>query len=365
MLIPVSRPFVGDEECEAVSRVIRTFWLSTGSEVSAFEKELSSRFGSRVVAVSSGSMGLELALAAQGIRREDEVIVPAITFVATSNVVFHLGAKPVFADIDPLTGLLDFDDVQKKITSKTRAIMPVDLYGQRVDLKPYVDLKAERGNITIVEDAAQAFGTPGVGGVEGVVSVFSFHATKNVTMGEGGAVVTTDANIGHRIRILSQQGVTADAFSRYHGAKGYDVVEVGYKGNLADLMAAIGRVQLRKEDGMRRRRQEICKLYRSKLPLRTIDWSFPTNYHLYPAFVEDRASFRDSLLRLNIGTGIHFECVPSLTAYRRLGYKASDTPAAAQFGVEEVTLPTYAGLTDADTQSVVQAVLQVLPRANA
>ena len=364
-MIPVSRPFTGEEECEAVVRVIRSCWLSTGAEARAFEEELSGRFGAKVVGVSSASMGLQLALAAHGVGAGDEVIVPAITFVATSNVVFHLGAKVVFADVDPRTGLMDFDDVRRRVTARTRAIMPVDLYGQRVDMEPYREVASRKGNLAVIEDAAHAFGTPGVGGLEGVTTVFSFYATKNIAMGEGGAVVTTNADLAHRMRILSQQGVTADAFSRYQGGSGYDLVEVGYKGNLPDIMAAIGRAQLRKELFMQRRRQEVCEAYRAELPTRTIDWSLPTNYHLYPVFVRDRDRFRDALARRGVWTGVHYECLPALTAYRRLGYSASDTPQAALYGGQQVSLPTYAGLTGEEIKTVIRVVREAYPECDA
>jgi dTDP-4-amino-4,6-dideoxygalactose transaminase len=358
-MIPVCRPFTGDEECEAATRVIRSGWLSTGAEARAFEEELAARFNARVVGVSSASMGLQLSLAAHGIGPGDEVIVPAITFIATSNVVVHLGAKVVFADIDPCTGLMDFDDVQRRVSSKTRAIIPVDLYGQSVDLEPYLCLASKHKSAAIIEDAAQSFGTPGVGGRDGITTVFSFYATKNVAMGEGGAVVTTDDEIARKVRVLSQQGVTADAFSRYHGATNYDLIEIGYKGNLPDVLAAIGRAQLKKESLMQERRRAVCERYRAALPLRSIDWCRPTNYHLYPVFYRNRDRFRHELFQRGIGTGVHFECIPGLTAYRRMGFRLADTPRAARYGSEQFTLPTYAGLSDEDVEAVIQAVREV------
>ena len=355
-MIPVSRPYTDDDECEAVTRVIRSKWLSSGVEAKAFEKELEQRFGCYALCVGSGSIGLELALAAHGIGPGAEVIVPAITFVATSNVVLHLGATVVFADIDPKTGLMDFEDAKRRVTSKTRAIMPVDLYGQRVDFTPYVDFARTHSNISVIEDAAHAFGTSGVGGIGGVTTVYSFYATKNIAMGEGGAVLTKSEVIAKRVRILSQQGVTADAYSRYNGMANYDVVEIGYKGNLPDLLAAVGRAQLRKEKFMLDWRERVCRRYQAELRVRSIDWKLPTNYHLFPMFCRDRDRFRMELAKRGVGTGVHYACIPGLTAYRTLGYNAEDTPVSMEFGAEEVSLPTYAGLSDEELSLVIGTV---------
>lgn len=355
--IPVCRPFVGEEESAAASRVIKSAWLSTGSEAQAFENELAQQFKAEVVAVSSASVGLILALVAHGVGRGDEVILPAISFVATSNAVIHAGAKPVFADVDPANGLMDSEDALSRISERTRAIISVDLYGQSTDWSPYRELCKTRRQIALIEDAAQAFGTAGVGGQVGITEVFSFYATKNVAMGEGGAVVTTDPYIASKVRILSQQGVTADAFARYHGFRNYDVVEIGYKANLPDVLAAIGRAQLRKLTDMQAMRQRACEEYRRRIPLPTISWARATNYHLYPIFVDDRNGFRSALAEQGVGTGVHFECIPGHLAYRKLGYCPEDTPNAAEFGAHEVTLPTFAGLTTEDQDRVVRATL--------
>lgn len=359
-MIPVSRPLIGEEECEAAARVLRSCWLSTGPESRALEGELSALFSAHTVCVSSGSMALELALIGLGVKPGDEVIVPAITFVATSHVAVRTGARVVFADIDPRTGFMDPEDVRRRITDRTRAIIPVDLYGQSVDLDPYRQMIARcRQPVALLEDAAQAFGTPGVGGIEGIVTAFSFYATKNVAMGEGGAVVTTDRALADKVRILSQQGVTAAAYERYHGAGGYDVVEIGFKGNLPDLMAAVGRVQLRKEPAMREMRRSVWERYRNELPLRTILWDRPGNCHLYPVFHSQRERFRQELLKRGVGTGVHYECIPGLTAYRRMGYDDADTPQARRFGADEFTLPLYPGLSESDVATVVTAVKEV------
>lgn len=356
--IPVCRPLVGTDEAEAAVRVIQSAWLSTGSEAHAFEKDLGARLQSHIVAVSSASIGLAIGLAALDVRPGDEVIVPAITFVATSNAVLHLGARPVFADVDPTTGLMNADDALSRVTSRTRAIIPVDLYGQAADLTPYLRLAAKKPKIGIVRDAAQSLGTPGVGGQDGVIEVFSLYATKNVTAGEGGAIATRNQDLARRIRILSQQGVSADAYARYHGSTPYDVVEIGFKGNLADILAAIARVQLGKLDQMQSIRKHVCDRYRNEVALPTISWEVPTNYHLYPVFVDDREQFRASLANLGIGTGVHFECVPGHLAYRRLGYRPEDTPNAMAYGRREVTLPTFAGLTDEEVDRIVTAVAE-------
>ena len=349
--LPVSRPFIGDEECEAVTRVLRSAWIGTGAEAEAFERSLE-RLGGHVVATSSASIGLQLALISAGVREGDEVIVPAITFAATSHVVLHTGAKLVFADIDPSTGLLDSTDVSRRINPNTKAIIVVDLYGQASDLSPF---KGYAG-VWLIRDAAQSFGTPGVRAEAGVTTVFSFYSTKNVTTAEGGAVVTSDRAVADHVRLLSKQGVTADAYARYNKSAAYDVDAIGYKANLPDVLAAIGRVQLRKEPAMRERRQQICERYQSEIPLPTITWSKRTNYHLYPVFVDSREEFRDALRERGIGTGVHFECIPGHRAYRTLGHRPEDTPQAMAFGARQVSLPTYPGLSRTDQDRVITAV---------
>ena len=358
--IPVCRPLVFEEECEAASRVIRSGWLSTGREAKLFEQELMSVFGGYVVAVSSASIGLMMALVAHGVGPGDEVIVPAISFVATSHAVLHVGATVVFADVEESTGLLSIEDTARRITNRTRAIIPVDLYGQRIDAEAFRRLGSDRKDIVIIEDAAQAFGTTGVHSRPGITTIFSFYATKNVTSGEGGAVLTEDRLVSDRLRLLSNQGVTADAYNRYNMSAPYDVIEIGYKGNLPDILAAIGRVQLTREPAMREMRRLICERYRRELSARTISWNVDTNSHLYPIFVMDRGPVRDRLNRLGVGTGVHFECVPGHAAYRRLGFDPADTPIAMGYGEEEMTLPTFAGLTSEAQTTVIEAVREVL-----
>jgi dTDP-4-amino-4,6-dideoxygalactose transaminase len=358
--IPVSRPQITDEECAAAERCIRSAWLSTGAEARAFEQDLADRFGSSVVAVSSASAGLMVALRALGVGSGDEVIVPAITFVATSNAALNIGAIPVFADIDPSTGLMSAPDAIARVTNRTRALIAVDLYGQRTDWSEYAELRSRRPDIGFIQDAAQSMGTVGVGGQDEVIEVFSFYATKNVTCGEGGAIVTRDAELASKMRVLTQQGVTADAYSRYHGRPLYDVTEIGFKANLPDVLAAIGRVQLRRVDEMQSRRAVICRRYQRELrDVRTISWDRPTNFHLYPIFSHNRDALRFALQERGIGSGIHFECIPSHTAYRRLGYDPAATPCAAAYGQAELTLPTYAGLSDNDQSRVISAVLEL------
>jgi dTDP-4-amino-4,6-dideoxygalactose transaminase len=362
-LIPVCRPLISEDECAAAARVIRSGWLSTGPEARLFETELSQRLGGYVVGVSSASMGLTLALATHGIGPGDEVIVPAITFAATSHAVLHLGATVVFADVDPGSGLISVDDTLGKVTNKTKAVIPVDLYGQRAPVELLDELAASRHDLVLIEDAAQSFGTPGVTSRPGVTVVFSFYATKNATSGEGGAVVTEDRALAERLRVLSAQGVTADAHARYRGSATYDVVEIGYKANLADVLAAIGRVQLMKEPEMRAMRQQICERYQRELTVETINWNVNSNFHLYPIFVQNREEIRAALHQRGVGTGVHFECVPGHAAYRKMGYHPENTPAAMVYGAEEVTLPTFAGLSEEAQTRVIEAVHEVLAAA--
>jgi dTDP-4-amino-4,6-dideoxygalactose transaminase len=271
--LPVSRPHVTEDEVTAVSQVLRSGWWTTGPKIAEFEKEMAAFLNEDsemfTVALSSCTAGLYLSLLALGIGPGDEVIVPTMTFAATAQVVDWIGAKLILCDIEEDTLNIDVAKAESLITKKTKAIMPVHMAGYPCDMDAIGKL-AKKYGLKVIEDAAHAIGTEYKGKKIGNFSdltVFSFYATKNLAMGEGGMVVSKDKALIERIRKLSYFGINKEAFKRYDksGSWFYDIEELGYKYNLDDLHGAIGLVQLRKLNAMNKRRREIAALYRQRL----------------------------------------------------------------------------------------------------
>ena len=264
--LPYSLPSLGEEEAAEVADSIRSGWVTTGPKVNRFEEDFARYVGAEhAIAVSSCTAALHLTLAALNIGPEDEVIVPTLTFCSTANVVVHLGAKPVLVDIAD-DGQISPESVCRAISSRTRAIIPVHYGGQACLLREILEIGKRRG-IPVIEDAAHAAGTMYEDrriGTHGRATCFSFYATKNMTTGEGGMITTDDAELAGRVRLLSQHGMSRDAWKRYTqaGSWWYEVLEPGYKNNMSDLQAAIGIHQLRRLDGFIQRRQEIAARYR-------------------------------------------------------------------------------------------------------
>lgn len=339
---------MGDEEIEAVTRVIRSGWLSTGKETALFEQELSEYLNiPYVVCVSSASMGLEIALLAHGVRRGNRVITTPMTFVATPNAIVHTGGVPVFADIDG-NGLLSPYETEKKMDRVVSAILPVDLYGQSVNVA-YFESLAEDFRIPFILDAAQSFGRPGT---FPTTSVFSFYVTKNLAAGEGGAVATYDRAIAERVRLLSNQGQSVTTHERYQGStKTYDVTEMGFKGNMSDILAAIGRVQLKKIDSIIEKRKQLFATYDSVVKSHTPENKL-TNYHLFTIQSPHRDGIRKSLEEHGVGTTIHYPSIQSFSAYRW----DNETPVAKKWGEETLTLPTNSNMTADELGTVINAL---------
>jgi dTDP-4-amino-4,6-dideoxygalactose transaminase len=374
------QPLIEEAEIEEVVKSLRAAWLGTGPKVAAFEKLVAEYKGvSHAVAVNSCTAGLHLSCLALGLRPGDEVIVPAMTFCATINVVIHAGATPVLADVDPDTFNLDPADVRRKITPRTRAIMPVHFAGRACDMDALLAL-AREFNLKIIEDCAHAFETEYQGkkaGTFGECGVLSFYSTKNVVTGEGGMVLTNDGALATRIKILAQHGMTLDAWKRFSddGYKHYDVVEVGFKYNMMDLQAAIGIHQIQRVEKYWQRRREIWEAYDRAfvgLPARRpapIDCDSRHALHLYTLLIDEcrspvsRDQFITALHRRNIGTGAHYRAIPAHPVYQqRFGWRLEDYPSAKAIGETTVSLPLSAKLTDEDMSDVVAAVTEVLTK---
>lgn len=363
-MIPIVKPLIGDEEIEAVVRVLRSGMIAQGEEVYAFEREFASYVGVKHgVAVSSGTAALDIALKALGIGEGDEVITTPFTFIASANAILFQRAKPVFADIDSRTFNLDPGDANEKITSKTRAILVVHLYGQPADMKAFTEI-AEDHNLLLVEDCAQAHGATFNGrmvGSFGHVAVFSFYTTKNIITGEGGMVVTNSDEVAWKARLLRDHGQ----------AEKYHHVELGYNLRMMNIQAAIGRVQLKKLNLWNEIRSRNASLLTSGisrvkgLTPPYVDGRVKHVWHQYVVRVEDDFKLRrDELteyLRVKgIETSIHYPIpIHWQPLYQRLGYPRDICPNAVDACRRVLSLPVHPALTRQQIEYIVNVLEDV------
>ncbi len=370
--LPFSRPSIDEATITAVGEVLRSGWITSGPKVAALEAQLSEYFGGRPVRTfNSGTCTMEIALRIAGIGPGDEVITTPISWVATANVIIEVGATPVFADIDPVTRNIDLDKVEAAITPRTRAIIPVYLSGLPVDMDRLYAIAAKH-NLRVVEDAAQAFGSEWKGqriGAFGDFVSFSFQANKNITTGEGGALVLNnleEAKLAEKYRL---QGVTRS------GVDGIDVDVLGGKYNMSDIMAAIGLGQFANIDNITAHRRALARRYYeafgpdfearsgAQLPQQAFDTS---NYHLFQIILPDhgpstRADFMNAMKdRFNIGTGYHYSPIHLFTMYRERGFREGMFPVSEKLGYLTVTLPMFYAMTVADVDRAVAAVKAIL-----
>jgi dTDP-4-amino-4,6-dideoxygalactose transaminase len=370
-------PVIGEEEIAEVVDSLRSGWVGTGPKVHRFEQMLSDYVGApHVRCVSSCTAALILALQVLGIGAGDEVLVPAMTFVASANAIEHAGARPVLIDAVPGTGLIDLDAAEATITPRTRAIMPVHLAGRPVDMDRLNGLR-DRHGLLVIEDAAHAIGSEWRGrriGTFGNVAAFSFYVTKNISTIEGGALVTEDAEIAARVERLALHGLSLGAWQRFSdtGFRHYEVVEPGYKYNMTDVQAALGVHQLPRLDGWIDRRSELWDRYDellTGLPLQTPPPPEPGTRHarhLYQVLVEPgaplmRDQLLDALAARRIGTGVHYRGVHLHPFYRdTYGLDPADFPVATDISERTLSLPLSPKVTEADQDDVVSALIDVL-----
>jgi dTDP-4-amino-4,6-dideoxygalactose transaminase len=354
-------PAVGDEEVAAVAEAIRSGWLTTGPRAAELEQRFAVYVGAKhALAVSSGTAAMHLALVALGIGPGDEVITTPITWPATANVIVHTGATPVFADVLEDTLNVDPASVAERVTSRTKAIMPVHLYGQPADLDPIHALE-----LPVVEDAAHAaeseYRGRKIGGLS-EATCFSLYATKSIAAGEGGIVTTNDDGLAEAIRALT-------IMRRGHGSL-YDIAVPGYKANLSDVLASIALCQLDKVDHHRALRMRQVELYDAAVA--ELDGIEPVGrdprdlhaYHLYPVRVSESAgasrdAYREALADENIGTSVHFLPVHRLTAYRERYPGQPPLPVAERAGAELLSLPLSPAHTEADIEDAIEALRRV------
>ncbi|MDA8163325.1 MAG: aminotransferase class I/II-fold pyridoxal phosphate-dependent enzyme [Desulfobacteraceae bacterium] len=379
--LPFSRPAIGEEEIKEVVDSLRSGWLTTGPKVLRLEKEFAALTGAKTaVAVTSATAGLHLVLATLDLKPDDEVITTPITWPSTVNNIVICGAKPVFADVDKSTLQIDPADVERRITSKTRAVIPVHFAGAPCDMDA-LDAICRRHGLLLIEDAAHAAGTSYKGRIVGngsEAAIFSFHVIKNMTTGEGGMIVCSDENRAARMRRLRFHGISRDAWKRYSkgGSPQYDVEEPGFKYNMMDIQAAIGIHQLKKLDEFNRKRSELALNYQRLLsdipeimPLGSATYEHGHAWHLFVVRLEldalkiDRDQFMNALQEENIGTGLHFPAVHLQKYYKeRYGYQRGMLPNAEWNGERLFSLPLYPTLREEDQEDVKAALRRIIKK---
>jgi dTDP-4-amino-4,6-dideoxygalactose transaminase len=375
--VPFTSPSITTQEVDAVSAVLQSGWLTTGPRVREFEAAIAGYTGARyAVALNSCTAALHLSLLAAGIGPGDEVITTPLTFCATANAIIHTGARPVLADIDRETMNLDPDAVAAAITDHTAAILPVHYAGRPVDVPAFRSL-ASRHGLVLIEDAAHAMGGAINGRRIGSIAdltCFSFHATKNLTTGEGGMVTTDSAEWADRIRVAALHGMSRDGWTRYarEATPHYDVVQAGFKYNMMDIQAALGLQQFARFEAMQQRRGAIWAAYDAALASLPVTRPRPplagTTHarHLYTILVDETECGyeRDALFRelrtRGIGTSVHFKALHLHPYYTRHGYRRGMFPNAEMISDRTLSLPLAADMRDEDVRQVIDALTELL-----
>lgn len=377
--IPFSKPSTGVEEENAAVRVIRSGWLTSGIEVKEFEKEFAAFVGTKhALAVNSATAGLHLALEALGITKGDLVATPSYTFTATSEVIRYLGADPVFIDIEKESWNMDPLKLEEALIShkgRIKALLPVHMGGRHCRMDEFCAL-AEKYNLKIIEDAAHSFPVETDGGYSGTIGdagVFSFYANKTMTTGEGGMLVTNSDDIARRVSIMRLHGIDRDVWNRYTASEGswkYEVVAAGFKYNMTDIAAAIGREQLKKAQQFFQDRKAIAEKY--NYALKDCDFiQIPPaadnhSWHLYIIrVIEDKLTigrdrFIEELKKEGIGTSVHYIPLHIMPYYRKLySFKDSDFPETLKKYKSSVSIPIFPGMTEVQMMRVVSSIQSI------
>ena len=401
MKIPFSPPDLTDAEIEEVASAIKSGWITTGPKTKELEREVAALcHTNKAVCLSSQTSCAEMALRLLGIGEDDEVIVPAYTYTASAEIVCHVGARLIFIDSQPDSLEMDYDAVEKAITDKTKAIIPVDIGGVPCDydrifsivekkkelFTPSNDIQSKFGRIIVCADTAHAFGSTWHGKPIGSVadfSAFSFHAVKNFTTAEGGALTwkpredLNDEEIYKQVQLYSLHGQSKDALSKNQlGAWEYDILGPWYKCNMTDIHAAIGLAQMERYPALLKRRREIIEKY---------DRAFkPLGVHTLPHFTDEHISSghlyltrifkkngepvsdgerREIILKLaerGITTNVHYKPLPMMTGYKKLGFDIKDYPNAYAHYANEISLPLFSRLTDEEVDYIIDNYTDVI-----
>lgn len=375
--LPYGKQWIDDKDIESVISVLKGDYLTTGPTVKEFEEKVADYVGAKYgVAVANGTAALHMACFAAGISEGDEVIISSITFAASANCVLYQGGIPVFADIDPLTYNIDPEEIEKKITDKTKAIIPVDFTGQSVDMDKIREI-SDRHNLIIIEDAAHALGTDYKGKKVGALAdmtEFSFHPVKPITTGEGGVITTNNEDLYNKMKLFRTHGITRDPnlLIDNHGPWYYEQQELGYNYRIPDIQCALGISQMDRLDMFVNRRREIVKRYNDSLKdIDGITIPFEPDYsnsgwHLYvirlnlDKLTVTRKEIFEALIAENIGVNVHYMPVYLHPYYKRLGYEKGICPNAEKLYNEMITLPLYPKMMNADVDDVISAVDKVI-----
>ncbi|MBL7897216.1 MAG: DegT/DnrJ/EryC1/StrS aminotransferase family protein [Crocinitomicaceae bacterium] len=398
-MIPFSPPRIDQKTVDEISKVLLSGWITTGPRTKEFEKKLTEYIGcKKTICFNSATAGMELILRWFGVKEGDEVIVPAYTYCATANIVIHCGAKPVMVDIDQKDFNISVNEIRKYITSKTKVIIPVDISGWPADydeikklvnendvkklFSPSTDEQKKLGRILIMSDAAHSVGALYNNkrhGTAADVTVFSFHAVKNLTTAEGGGVcMNLPEGFDHdqiyaALNMKSLHGQSKDALAKTQvGNWRYDVLEPGYKCNMMDLQAAIGLIELERYQENLDRRKKIFDLYTNGFKNKS--WALlpdykndqkESSYHLYllrikNATEQQRDEIMQEIFKREVSVNVHFQPLPLLTAYKSRGYKMADYPEAWNKYQNEISLPVYFDLTDENVKKVIEAVCEAV-----
>jgi perosamine synthetase len=376
--LPFHKASIGEKEISEAVDSLMSGWITTGPKTKKFEEEFTRRVGAEYgVAVNSCTAAMHLALAAIGIKEGDEVVVPVMTFTATAEVIAYFKATPIFVDCDPDTLLMDVGLLEKKITPKTKAIMPVHYGGHSCDVDAILEI-ARRHNLKVIWDAAHAFPTfyrgKNIGSFPDIVC-FSFYATKTLATGEGGMAVTNNKEYADKMRVLSLHGMNRGAWNRYskEGSWHYEIVAPGYKYNLTDIASSLGLVQLSRADELLEKRCRVAQCYSGAFggrkeisPLAIMPYG-QTAWHLFVVklnlgkLIIDSARFIDELKKRNIGSSVHF--IPlHLHPYWKetYGLKENDFPVASAVYRQIVSLPIFPDMSDKDVDDVITAVKEII-----
>lgn len=396
MNIPFSPPDIGEEEINEVVDTLRSGWITTGPKTKKFEQEIAAFCNTnKAVCLNSATAALELTLHLLGIGAGDEVITSAYTYTASASVICHVGATPVLVDVAPGSYEMDYDKLEAAITEKTKVIIPVDLAGVVCDYDRILDIVEKTrqkfhptnpiqeaiGRVVVLSDSAHGFGAKWHGKTCGEIadfSTFSFHAVKNLTTAEGGAVTwksipgIDDEEIYKKYMLLSLHGQSKDALAKTQlGAWEYDIVLPGFKCNMTDIMASIGLVQLKRYPSILARRKEIILKYNQAMDLLNVEYlqHFGENYsssgHLYLVRLlgkseQERNHFIYRMAEKGVATNVHYKPLPMHSAYQKMGFRIEDFPQSYQMYQNEITLPLHTCLTDEQVDYVMQTFQEVL-----
>ncbi|MBS4537823.1 UDP-4-amino-4,6-dideoxy-N-acetyl-beta-L-altrosamine transaminase [Clostridium sp. D2Q-11] len=376
--LPYGRQNIDEEDIKVIVDTLKSDYLTTGPKVKEFEEKIAKYVGAKyAVALSNGTAALHAACYAAGIGEGDEVITTPLTFAASANCVLYLGGTPVFADIDPKTYNIDVEDIERKITDKTKAIIPVDYTGQAVDLDKIMEL-AKKYNLIVIEDSAHAIGTEykdkKVGSIADMTE-FSFHPVKHITTGEGGVITTNDKDLYEKLILFRTHGITRDSdlmTDNNQGSWYYEQLDLGFNYRITDFQCALGISQLNKLDDFIHRRRELVNIYNDKLskmdgvitPYESKDSN--SSWHLYVIQLElekfngDRKEIFEALKAENIGVNVHYIPVHLHPYYKKLGYEKGLCPVAERVYEGIITLPLHPSMKNEDLDDVIMALEKVL-----